>query len=231
MFPKSLHKVLREMTEGTTKNIFIKLQRKIGWLWFDVRWLVKEQVLKHTVTLRLYLSKNLIISSEHLFEKAFMWDDVQVQDAWGFWLPLGFGLCSRLMWEEDNKMNRELGYPEEPWQDVKVNKDWETYWYKDDYLNQGHYFDAARKYLAKKIGNKVYDKLLEFRLTAVSQKDLDVEQKRYLDWVQGGMQPYKISLTDQAKEDFENLFGKDEAKELIDHFEKKEGDDELNDKA
>lgn len=224
MLPKSLHKSLREMTENATKNIFIKLWRKVGWVWFDIRWFVKVRLLKHTAALRLRLSKRLIISSEHLFDKIFTWDDVEVLDAWGFWLPLGFGLCSRLTWEEDNKLNRELGYPEEPWQDSKGDESWRTYFYKDDYLNQAHYFDAARKHLAKKLGSKMYDKLLEFRLTAVSQKDLDEEQKRYLEWVQGGMQPYKIAFADQAKDDLKDLLGEEDAQGLIDKFEKKEED-------
>ncbi|MEE9214689.1 MAG: hypothetical protein V3U54_07820 [Thermodesulfobacteriota bacterium] len=194
--------------------------------WIDIRFGIEEWILKKTATWRIKKSKFLILEGEHYLndhrgDYKSNWEDVTVLDQWGFWVPYGFGICSKDAWEEENKFNRELGHPEEPWQDVAGDESWLTYYTKDQYLEAKHYFELGRKHLKKKLGKELYKKDLHLKLKAVCQEFLDEEMMREAEWIKAGKPPFKINFTDRAKDDFKGILGEEGAKELFDEHEKR----------
>lgn len=196
------------------------------WAWESKLWAL-ELILRYTAKLRFRFSKKLIISSPHLFEKSFTWDDIEFLDQWGLWLPLGCGLVSRKAWEQDNELNKETGLPLNKWESITDHEGWITFHFNEDYIRLEHYFTSARKYLAMRTGKKAYKKELEFRVSSPSQECMDIEEKRYLDWVQAGKPEFKIKFSDQAKKDLTDICG-DQAKEL---WEKREKDEDTKDET
>lgn len=188
---------------------------KLSLLWIDIKYGILDWILKKTWRVRLKHSKRVKLSSMAYHSDTMTWDDVNVADQWGHWLPLGYGICSFKLWEFDNKINKDIGEPEEPWQDVVESEDWITYYYRDDYLDSKHYFHSARKHLLKKLGKDFYDKEIELKLFVQSQKSLDDDTKQYLEWIANGSKPFKVELTDHAKEDVKRLFGEDEANDFL----------------
>jgi hypothetical protein len=215
MGPKGKRQILKAIKQ-TTLTKWYDLKLKLALAWIDVRYSVEEWVLLRTWKWRFKRTKFIKLSSMAYHSDKMGWDDVDVSDQWGHWLPLGFGICSQSNFDFDNKVNRDIGQPEELWQDVSGGDDWKTYWYHDEYLDSRHYFHAARKHLKDKLGADFYEKEIELRLFVQSQKSMDDETKQYLEWVANGSKPLKVEFTDKAKEDMKKLFGEEEAKDLFD---------------
>lgn len=190
-------------------------------LWIDIRYGVEEWFCLKTWKWRLKHTKRICLYSMAYYRPVGSgWDDVEVEDQWGLWLPIGFGLVSKANWDFDQKINRDIGQPEDEWKDF-VDGGWPTYYYKDEFLTADHYFDAARKHLKHKTGDQAYDKDIELKLRVQSQKSLDDETKQWIDWVADGSKPMKVEFTDKAKEDMKELLGEDDAKKLFDDVEKR----------
>lgn len=211
------------MRPGIKKDIIKSIRRMqhkffgldIRLIWIDIRYGVEEWVLLKTWRFRLKHSKRLQLSSMAYHGAQMGWDDVDVADQWGRWLPLGFGICSQKNWEFDNEVNKRIGEPEEPWQEVSGGDNWKTYWFHEDYLDSRHYFNAARRHLKDKLSDAFYDKELELRIFVQSQKSLDEETKQYLEWVGNGSKPLKVEFTDNAKDDMKKILGDDGADQLF----------------
>lgn len=212
MSPK-LRRIFSQYNISSWKNFSLK--HTLALLWIDIRFSVEEWVLLKTWKFRAKHSKYLgIYSLAYYQESKLAWDDVEVTDQWGLWLPIGFGLVSKANWDFDQQINRDIGQPEEEWKDF-VDGDWPTYFYKDEYLNSDHYFNAARKNFKHKLGDLAYGKEIELRLKVLSQESMDEETKRWMDWVADGSKPFKIHFTETAKDDLSNIMGESEAKDLF----------------
>jgi hypothetical protein len=225
-----------------------KIMAKYNRLWFQLLWIeIKyffiEHFLRLTWRLRLKYTKHLILDShayhDHTGEYTISWDDVDVKDQWGMYLPFAFGIVSKANYDFDQKINRDIGEPEDPWKEVvhhpceKHMKDkqecpldcgWTTYYFEDEYLNSKHYFTGARKHLNKVLGDKIKDKDFHLHLTAVSQQFLLDEAVRVAEWVKDGKKPFKIEFSDQAKEDFKKLLGEEDATEFFKEQEERNKD-------
>jgi hypothetical protein len=129
-------------------------------------------------------------------------------------LPIGFGIVSKANWDFDQQINRDIGEPEQPWEDF-IDGDWPTYYYKDEFLNSNHYFDAARKHFKKKLGDDAYDKEISLHLKVVPQKCIDDETKRWMDWVADGSPKMKIEFAEGAKDSFKDIFGEAAAEDIF----------------
>lgn len=218
MSPK-LRRIFSQYNISTWKNF--SLRHTLALIWIDVRYSVEEWVLLRTWKFRAKHSKRLQLSSLAYYNEGKMsWDDVEVADQWGLWLPIGFGLVSKANWDFDQHINRDIGQPEDEWKDF-VDGDWPTYYYKDDFLNSNHYFDAARKHFKRKLSDVAYNKDITLRLCVVSQESIDEETKRWMDWVADGSKPFKIQFTDKAKDDLSGILGEDEAKDLFNEIDEK----------
>lgn len=189
--------------------------------WIDIRYGIEEWLLLKTWKFRLKHTKVLKLSSMAYNTATTTWDDVDVADQWGLWLPLGFGICSRLNWEFDNDVNRNIGQPEEPWRDVDGNDDWKTYYVKDEFLVSNHYIDSARRHLKDKLGDDIYEKDFELTLKLMSQKWIDDDQKM---WEEMRGKPLKVAFTDQAKEDIKEMVGEEGAAEIFKDIEDRNKD-------
>jgi len=218
MLKRRILKAIKEAGMEGTSNPFRKAWRLCFWLWFEIKWDVIETTLKKTANWRIKHSKKLILKSEHLYTKPSMWDDVEVCDQWGFWVPFGFGICSYGMWEEDDKFNAENNWERTPFQEMIEGDGWDTYYSKEKFLSMDFYFEAARKHLAKRMGTVAYTKELELQQVAASKEWLDKEQQQYLEWVQGGMKPYDIHFTEHCKEDLKGILGEEDATKLIENY-------------
>jgi hypothetical protein len=183
-------------------------------LWIDIRFGVEEWVLLKTAAWRFKHSKRLKLSSMAYHSDKMGWDDVDVSDQWGYWLPCGFGLVAKSNWDFDQQINRDIGEPEQEWKDF-VDGDWPTYYYKDEFLNAQYYIHAARKHFRYKFGDQAYDKEIELTLFVQSQKSLDDDMKQYLDWIASGSPKFKVEFSDQAKEDMRRILGEEEANRLF----------------
>lgn len=195
--------------------------------WIDIKYGIYHWFLDKTTRWRFKHSKKLILNSDAYYAHNYEigWDDVQINDQWGFWMPLCFTICSKKNWEFDNEMNKKCDIPEEPWRDehecdCKKKCGYTTYYFKEDYLNSNHYFMAARKEL-KKLGEKAVGKELELRLFTQSQKDINKEMIQHAEWIKAGKPKFKVEFADQAKEGFEKMLGKEEAQKLFDEQAKK----------
>lgn len=196
------------------------LRHTLALVWIEVRYGVEQWVLTKTWKFRAKHTKRFRLFSMAYNQPQSSWDDVEVADQWGLWLPCGFGIVSKANFDFDQMINRDIGQPEDEWKDF-VDGDWPTYYYKDEFLNHNHYFDAARKNLKAKLGASMYDKEIEVRLFVQSQKSLDDDLIQQAEWVAGGSKPFKISFADGAKEDFKELFGEEAANEIIEDAEKR----------
>lgn len=224
-------KLKRELLKSVKKTALSKwydVTLKASLLWIDVKYGFLNWFFLKTWKFRLKHSKFVILSSMAYHTPTGTWDDVDVADQWGNWLPLGFGICSRLNWEFDNEINVKIGEPEEPWQDVSGDEDWKTYWFRDDYLDSKHYIAAARRHLKEKIGDAIYGKDFELRLKMMSQKWIDDETKQWAEWVANGSKPYKVEFAEGAKDNLKEIIGEDGANELFKDIEErnKQIDDE-----
>jgi len=212
MSPK-LKRIFSKYNISTWKTF--SFRHTLALIWIDVRYDIEEFILKKTWKFRVKHSKKLRLSSLAYYNEGQMaWDDVEVADQWGLWLPIGFGLVSKANWDFDQQINRDIGEPEQEWQDF-IDGDWPTYYYKEDYLNSNHYFDAARKHFQRKLGDLAYNKDIELRLIVVSKESQDEETKRWMNWVADGSKPMKVQFTDKAKDDFREILGEDSAEQLF----------------
>lgn len=186
-------------------------------LWIDVRYGIEEWVLLKTARLRAKYSKTIIIHPDGYLEadRPEMGDDYTIMDQWGFWLPLGFMISTKKSFEEDQKWNREHGYPEEPYVEYQ-EADWPCYYLDKDVVTEYDVVECLRKHMKLRLGDKYYDKDYQYRSSHLSQKWIDEEKKRIAEWEAGGRKPYKVVFSDGAKEDFEEILGEDEAKKLFD---------------
>lgn len=216
------------MNPKTIGDIKSNLRNSRNWFFSkltDIKYAVEEWVLKKTSSLRIKYSKKLIIGSHAYFDFTGTyeqcWDDVNVHDQWGFWLPLGFGICSRLVWESDNDFNKEYGYDEEPWLDVHKSKNYWTYYTKDTYLEAKHYFKFARKHLTYMLGDVFQKKELELRLHATDLDFIKEETIRQAEWIKSGKPKLKVEFCDQARENLKDILGEDEAKKLFEENDKR----------
>ncbi len=188
--------------------------------WIDFGGAISQWFLLKTANWRIKRSKKLILSGSAYFDWTGdydqSWEDVDVYDERGRWLPLGFGICSYISWKADNDMNKQIGEPEEPWKDVIDSGNWTTYYTKDVYLEAKHYFIFARKHLKKMLGKELYNKELELKLKVVNQKFLDETLIKQAEWIKEGKPEFKVEFTDRAKKDFKKLLGEEEAQTLFD---------------
>lgn len=198
--------------------------------WIEVKYAFLDWFYKKTAKLRMKYTKTLILKSLAYYDYNYQmtWDDVDVYDQWGMCFSLGFGIVSKKNWEFDNQINRDIGQPEEPWRDVvrcectdHKNCGWTSYYFKEDFLNSNHYFQAARKHLVTELGDLAKNKELELQLRIVSQQHINTDLLQQAEWVKGGKKPLKVELTDQAKEDFKKLLGDEDAQSLFDEIQEK----------
>lgn len=222
MNPELKRQVLKNLKRSSLSKWY-DLKLFLALKWIDVRYGAETWFCLKTWKWRFKHTKRLHLYSMAYNHPQMGWDDVEVKDQWGLWLPIGFGIISQANWDFDQKINADIGAPSDTWTDF-VDGDWPTYYYRDEFLTNNHYFDAARKNIKRRMGDDGYKKEFELRLLIQSQESLDEETKRWVDWVADGSKPLKVEFSKGAEESLKDLFGEDEAKQIIEDVEKRNKD-------
>jgi hypothetical protein len=214
----------------TLKGKLLKAICSNGWhlglWWIDIKYAILEWVLLKTYRLRFKLSKRIVLTSHAYWDgRPVTCEDVEIEDQWGFWLPLGFMLQAQSAFDEENRWNDEHGYGLEPWADY-VEGGWPIHRVRADELLPKHFFEEGKKHMKLRMGDLYYDKDFEYRVTSVSDKWLDDEKKRWAEWEAAGRPPFKIAFAEGAKEDFKEILGEDDAQKF---FEKIDLDNKTKD--
>lgn len=205
----------------TVKGSIYKALRSNGWSltlwWIDIKYAILERVLLATAKLRFKYSKKIILTSHTYWDgRPLSCEDVEIEDQWGFWLPLGFMLQTKKAWDEEVQWEKDHGFYDGREYSEYQEGGWPIRRVDAPELLPKHFFEEGKKHMKLRMGDLYYDKDFEYRVVSVSDKWADEEKKRWAEWEAAGRPPFKISFADGAKEDFKEILGEDEAQKLFD---------------